>query len=255
MPKAGHLSQKTPEYAAAEPPFRAESSGFGAYPTIATFREAAGDPDAIMLPEGPDRYREVTSESMQFTVRDGETIELKLYKSPNIIHGATLLCRMHGGERALEHPFATPSNDCYDGLLWCKDHAKVLGVDPGKIILVGGSTGANLAAALALEARDDGITGILAQPKPDQRHSPLLAVSLSGLPSTLTQYAGVDVLRDGGMAYAEALQTAGVEVKRHVYQGVPHCFHSTLILAPETVTFHQRLTTFLQRCAGWVQHT
>ena len=36
-------------------------------------------------------------------------------------------------QKAPEHPFPTPFNDCYAGLLWVRDHAAELGIDPKKI--------------------------------------------------------------------------------------------------------------------------
>ncbi|KAL3423499.1 lipase esterase [Phlyctema vagabunda] len=65
--------------------------------------------------------------------------------------------------KAPEHPFPQALDDSYDGLLWCKRNAKLLGINPEKIVLSGSSAGANLAAALALEARDNSISGIRAQ--------------------------------------------------------------------------------------------
>ncbi|KAI2472411.1 alpha/beta-hydrolase [Annulohypoxylon bovei var. microspora] len=193
LPKHGHLSEKTPEFLAAEPAITAAYEQLWSLPTFQAFRQAAGDADAPMPPGGPDRYREVKTELLQFPARDGHLIELKIYKSPNVMPDATLVYRMHGGgfvvgrhevdgaenvyaatnpnivvasidyRLAPEFPFPTPGEDCYDGLLWCKKNAKTLGINPEKIIIAGSSAGANLAAALAVMARDDGITGIIAQ--------------------------------------------------------------------------------------------
>ncbi|KIW49904.1 hypothetical protein PV05_11539 [Exophiala xenobiotica] len=58
----------------------------------------------------------------------------------------------------------------------------------------------------------------------DARHSPLLAKSLEGLPPALVQVAGMDPLRDEGLAYAEAMKNAGVNVTLKTYPGVPHGF-------------------------------
>ncbi|KAK5297844.1 hypothetical protein LTR99_008247 [Exophiala xenobiotica] len=58
----------------------------------------------------------------------------------------------------------------------------------------------------------------------DARHSPLLAKSLEGLPPALVQVAGMDPLRDEGLAYAEAMEKAGVNVTLKTYPGVPHGF-------------------------------
>ena len=51
-------------------------------------------------------------------------------------------------------PFPAGFNDCYDVLLWMKDNAKKLNIDPDKIIIAGHSAGGGMAAAVTLKARD-----------------------------------------------------------------------------------------------------
>ncbi len=97
LSRYGHLSQPTPEFAAAESAIDASYSPLWACPDWATFRENAGDADAAIPPNGSDRYRDVTTELLQFPARNGEMIELKIYKSPDVLQDATLMYRMHGG--------------------------------------------------------------------------------------------------------------------------------------------------------------
>ena len=51
-------------------------------------------------------------------------------------------------------PFPAGFNDCYDTLLWVRDNAVELGVDPNNIIIAGHSAGGGMAAAITLKARD-----------------------------------------------------------------------------------------------------
>lgn len=174
LPKYGHLSRKHPAYEAAEEAISTAYSKLYGLPDIESFRRAAGDADASIPPGGPDRYRDVVTELMYFTTRDGHKRELKVYKSPSVEPNAVLMYRMHGGawcvgrhevdgaenvyaamnknivvvsvdyRLAPEHPFPYPLNDSYDGLLWCKENAHLLGVDPERIIISGSSAGATL---------------------------------------------------------------------------------------------------------------
>ena len=53
-----------------------------------------------------------------------------------------------------EHP--GPVEDCYAALAWMAGESATLGIDPQRLAVYGGSAGGNLAAAVALLARDRG---------------------------------------------------------------------------------------------------
>lgn len=55
---------------------------------------------------------------------------------------------------APEFPDPTPVEDCYAALVWTAEHAAELGIDPDRLVIIGGSAGGGLAAGTALLARD-----------------------------------------------------------------------------------------------------
>ena len=58
-------------------------------------------------------------------------------------------------QKAPEHKFPVPMDDCYAATQWVFDNAEDLGLDGARIGVIGDSDGGNLAAAVTLRARDE----------------------------------------------------------------------------------------------------
>lgn len=68
-----------------------------------------------------------------------------------------------GYRLAPEHPFPAALDDAYAAARWAATHADTVGGDPDRLVPIGTSAGGNLAAAVALRARDEGGPELAAQ--------------------------------------------------------------------------------------------
>lgn len=165
---------------------------------------------------------------------------------------------------APEHPFPAAVEDAWAALEWVAANAAQLGGDPSRLAVAGDSAGGNLAAVVAIHARDAGAPALRGQllvypvtdatmshpsieenasgyfltkadmewffghyapERPDDwRLSPLAAPDLSGLAPALVLTAEFDPLRDEGEAYARRLGDAGVPVELIRKDGLIHGF-------------------------------
>lgn len=69
--------------------------------------------------------------------------------------GATIISVNY--QKAPEHPFPIPFDDCYSTLEWVISHSTELKIDTNRVGVAGDSAGANLASAVALKARDNNV--------------------------------------------------------------------------------------------------
>ncbi|WP_239675361.1 alpha/beta hydrolase [Natronosporangium hydrolyticum] len=167
-----------------------------------------------------------------------------------------------GCRLAPEDPFPAALDDAYAVLRWAAANAAELGLDPERIAVGGHSSGGNLAAAVALRARDEQGPPIrfqlLNQPALDDRQqtwsarnftdtpwanremiaaawrnylgaepaapyaAPARAADLSGLPPAYIASAEFCPDRDEDIEYALRLLQAGVPVELHQWAGTFH---------------------------------
>jgi acetyl esterase len=165
---------------------------------------------------------------------------------------------------APEAPFPAALEDSWAATQWVAEEALKLGADASRIVVAGDSAGGNLAAAVALRARDRGLDlalQVLVYPVTDaelesesyhrlatglnltrakmewywQQYldgadglnpeaSPLRAPDLTGVAPAIVQTAEHDPLLSEGEAYARRLEEAGVAVTLTRYDAVIHGF-------------------------------
>lgn len=94
---------------------------------------------------------------------------------------------------APEAKFPAPLDDCLAATRWAAASGAALGVDPARIAVGGDSAGGNLAAAVALRARDEGGPALRGQ----LLIYPVTDHHASGMPSYAENAEGYGLTRDG----------------------------------------------------------
>ncbi len=207
----------------------------------------------------------------------------------NLCGGADVVVVSIDYRLAPEHKFPAAAEDAWAGYQWVRSAPSDLNIDPKRLSVGGDSAGGNLAAVVALMARDAGHTnirlqllvypvtdfamtgasytgyangfGVLtadamkwfrdhylgrAEDAGDWRASPIKA-SLEGLPPALIIAAECDVLRDEGVAFADALRAAGNDVQRREYAGMIHGFFGMTPIIDDAVAAQRYASEALRK--------
>jgi acetyl esterase len=165
---------------------------------------------------------------------------------------------------APEHRFPTAVDDAWAALRWLAEQGAAQGFDTQRLAVGGDSAGGTLAAVAAILARDHGVAlqaQLLITPgttahadtashrlfangflldattiewffeqyiersqRSDWRFAPLNADDLEGVAPAVLLLAECDPLVDEGLAYADRLRAAGVEVTLELARGMTHDF-------------------------------
>ncbi|MCG2644790.1 hypothetical protein XI06_19370 [Bradyrhizobium sp. CCBAU 11434] len=183
--------------------------------------------------------------------------------------------------KAAQSPYPAAFNDCYDTLLWIRDHAASLGGRTDKFIVSGHSAGGGLAAAVSLKATDTGDAKIAFQmplyPMIDDRQNSASVVGndapvwderanrlawsryLEGVktitpyaaaarctdytkvPPTITFVGSLEPFRDETKIYVENLRRANIPVEFEMFDGAYHGFDMMVPDAPISKRAHRFL--------------
>jgi acetyl esterase len=216
--------------------------------------DADGVPTRVYRPAGADRTM-LFAHGGGFVFGEPDTHDAFARRLANATGSVVVLPDYR---RAPEDPFPAAVEDVRTAWGWL-DGADL----PGRRVLVGDSAGGNLALSLALslaleqsgsvaalvlvypfvdpsmqtyavEHDNDDLSLVEARwywsayAAPDQWSDPLvdplLAPSFRGLPRTLVQLAGADILLGAGERLVERLRADGVDLTATTYAGVPHGF-------------------------------
>lgn len=179
-------------------------------------------------------------------------------------------------------------DDCFAGLVWLAENASEVGVGSDRIMIGGASAGGGLAAGTALRARDSGGPGLIGQllvypmldhrnetasshaiqdqrvwnracniaaweaylggGKPTAYSSPAIASDLTKLPPAYISVGTFDMFHDEDVAYATALNRAGVPCELHVYPGAFHASNGFVPDHPTSVRWQADEAAFIERC-------
>lgn len=187
---------------------------------------------------------------------------------------------------APEHPYPAALDDVYAAFRWLID----TGTDPARIAVAGDSAGGGLAASLALRTLPDGpspaavlccspwvdmtVTAatydtnaesdkMFSRTSADEasamylgdhdRKDPLVSPVFGdwmGASPLLIQVGSIEVLLDDSKRLAEVASSAGVDVKLHTYDDMPHVWQMNYPAFPEAVEAVDEMIAFVQRATA-----
>ncbi|WP_020109207.1 alpha/beta hydrolase [Nocardia sp. 348MFTsu5.1] len=187
---------------------------------------------------------------------------------------------------APEHPGPAAFDDVYAALEWSAEHAAEFGGDGARLIVAGDSAGGNLAATVAIAARDrsgPSVAGqVLIYPvidddfetesyrrfgagyynttssmkwywqqyaphgTDDARLVPTRTKTLAGLPDAIILTAELDPPCSAGDDYAARLASSGVPVTHHRFDGLFHGF-LTFPSLPQTEPARRKIWALMER--------
>ena len=224
-------------------------------------RHAGSVPVRILRPSGKPKGVVLDIHGGGWVIGDLDTHEVVCQK---LAHEGELIVISVDYRLAPEHRFPAAVDDAVTATRWVAANAGDLGIDAARLTVGGDSAGGNLAAVVALTARDGGpklAAQLLVYPatdfsrqhpshrepetsillthsvigwfgnhylgdadSSDWRASPARAKDFAGLPPAYVLTAGADPLRDEGDEYAKFLKDAGVPVTYRHFSGQFHGF-------------------------------
>jgi acetyl esterase len=174
---------------------------------------------------------------------------------------------------APEHRFPAAFDDCLAATRWACEHVARLGTNAHRLAVGGDSAGGNLAAAVALACRDEGLAlaaQLLLYPATDlsrmkglpekaylgeerleslgrdPRASPRHAHLHAGLAPVILGVGAHDFLYEDNLAYAAVLRAASVPLQWHLFPTLNHGFFSYTAISRDSLQAAQLLCADLK---------
>ncbi|TNM70487.1 alpha/beta hydrolase [Streptomyces sp. NP160] len=143
-------------------------------------------------------------------------------------------------------PYPAALHDCYDALLWLRDHAAELGARPDQLVVGGESAGGGLTAATCLLARERGEVAVAFQvplyPMIDDRPTPSSTGSTAPVWSSVTNDAGWDAYL-GRLRGSSDVPATAAPARAEDLRGLP----PVLTFVGDAEPFHDEVVTWTER--------